>query len=326
MKKLSILLSVFILIGFTNSALGLTLSPVKIEVAADPGQTITGQLELLNEEAKSTTYYTSFENFEARGESGAPYFIGAEKGLATWITAQPDVVVNTQERVTVPYSIKVPLDATPGGYFAAILFGTQPPKSENDTSTVSIGSKVGALVLLRVNGDVEEAAGLTGFSTKDNQSLFSSLPITFEYVFNNVGGDRVVPAGDVTIKNTFRATSATLKANEGRGSVLPNSSRKFSVDWESSSTAPADQNGLVRYFTSAWNQVREFHFGWYTAQLDTSWGNSPDNVATASLHIFIIPWQLLTLLVIIIALLMVYRKHSRKKLKRRIMSELKKQS
>jgi hypothetical protein len=44
----------------------LTISPVKVEITGDPGQTLNGELELLNEQAFTKTFFASFENFDHR--------------------------------------------------------------------------------------------------------------------------------------------------------------------------------------------------------------------------------------------------------------------
>ena len=107
----------------------LTISPVRLEITADPGQTVTGKLLLLNEQNGTTTFYSSFENFEPSGDSGTPRFIGAEDGLATWIKTDGKITLESGTSTSVPFSITVPDNAEPGGYFVAIFFGSYSPSS-----------------------------------------------------------------------------------------------------------------------------------------------------------------------------------------------------
>jgi len=292
-------LGIAIITSFISPVYALTISPAKLEVTIDPGQIQVHEIELFNEQEDAKALYSSVENFEAQGESGAPHFTGANGGLATWITLTDSVIVGAGERVTVPFTINVPSNAKPGGYFAAVFFGSVPPQGSGG-GEVNIGSKIGVLILLRVSGDVEEVAGLNEFSAKDGRKFFSTLPIQFGYAFNNQGGDRVVPGGEVKIKNTFRLTSATFFANERGGSVLPGSIRRLNVVWGDESYL-RDEN-KTGFFGTAWRQVKDFHLGWYTAQLNLSWGETNIETAKASYHFFIIPWQLLTILAFIIFL------------------------
>src|SRR3989344_6620804 len=162
----------------------LTVSPVRMEITADPGQTVTGKLLLLNEQDGTKTFYSSFENFEPSGDSGAPRFIGAEDGLATWMQIESKVTLESGKSIDIPYSITVPKNAEPGGYFAAIFFGSQAPGVQGG-GEVSIGAKIGVLVLLRVSGEVAEGGGLLEFIAKDSQRFFSTLPVAFVYRINN---------------------------------------------------------------------------------------------------------------------------------------------
>jgi len=294
-NSLHTLLIVAIAFGFIPEAFALTVSPAKIEIAADPGQTVSGEIELFNEQIDAKEFFTSTENFESRGDSGAPYFIGANGGLATWISINDKVGINSGARVVVPYTISVPSNTKPGGYFAAIFFGTQQPKGTGG-GEVTIGGKIGVLVLLRVNGDVSESAGLVDFGGKEGQRFFSTTPVNFEYGFNNAGGDRTVPRGEIVVRNTFRLKSATLLANEREGSVLPSSTRRFEITWGNKPVEGVEISD--GFFATAGRQLKDFHFGWYTAKLNLSWGASAQT-ATNSYHFFIIPWQLLLLLVII---------------------------
>lgn len=307
MRRLTytILLALLLCVGFAHHVHALTISPAKIEVVGDPGSVLSGEIEIFNEQDEPKTFYTSYENFEPRGDSGAPHFVGAPDGLATWIETQPEVTINPGERLVVPYKITVPQDARAGGYFAAIFFGNQPPASQSG-GEVTIGGKIGALVLLRVSGDIEEKGGLTQFGVKDGKRFFSKTPVTFAYTLNNLGGDRIVPNGEIKVKNTFWLTSATLIANKNEGSVLPNSSRAFEVVW---TDAPEDRKKKDQpeeapqgFFATAGAQLKDFHFGVYTAKLDIVWGET-EQTAKDSFVFFIIPWQLLSIVFVILIIL-----------------------
>ncbi len=287
-------------------AQALTISPVKMEISGDPGSTLQGELLLFNEQSETKTFYSSSENFEARGETGAPFFLSERKGLATWIKTDAEVTLNPQEEKTIPFSIAIPKDAEPGGYFAAILWGQTPPEAIGG-GQVAVGGRLGVLMLLRVAGEVEESGGLLEFGVKDKQKFFSSLPVTFSYRFNNTGGDRVVPRGEITVKNLFGRTSATLLVNKKEGSVLPGSARKYEVKWESEQQAASDEQQDAEKLSAsilgvAGKQWSEFHFGWYTAKLNVAWG-ATNQAVTAKHSFFIIPWQLLLIIFVILAII-----------------------
>ncbi len=320
------ILIVFAIAGIASPAFALTVSPVRVEITGDPGATLQGKIELFNEQEGARTFFTSFENFEPSGDSGAPHFIGAKDDLATWIKAENKVVLESGKRVVVPFSITIPKNAEPGGHFAAIFFGSQEPGAQGG-GQISIGGKIGVLVLLRVSGEVAEGGGLLGFSAKDKQRFFSSLPVTFTYRLNNTGGDRVVPLGEIKIKNTLRMTSATLLANKNDGSVLPGSARKFEVVWGEESQ-PINNTGQKTespgFFEMTGKQWSDFHFGWYTANLNLSWG-ATNQTANASYSFFVIPWQLLFIIFVILAIIGFFGRIGLKKYNRFIIAQAQQQ-
>lgn len=280
-----------------NQAYALTASPVKVEVTGDAGQTLHGEIELINEQTEPKRLYTSFENFEPAGDTGSPRFIGNTDGLATWMQSEASVTVEPTMKVVVPYTIVIPKDAEPGGYFAAIFFGEQDPQTQQ-AGEVSIGGKLGILILLRVSGDIVESAGLSEYKANNGTRLFSSLPISFSYRFSNSGGDRVVPLGDIVIKNMFGGVASAVSANKNEGSVLPNSSRKFESVWGQTSAATSSAG----FFATAKQQLSNFHLGLYSARISVMYGVT-NQVASDMYRFLIIPWQLLSLCVLILILL-----------------------
>ncbi len=289
----------FIGLSLASSAFALTISPAKLEISGDPGTTISDQFELFNEQQDAKTLYSSFANFESSGESGAPHFIKSNDGLATWIKTDNKITLTPGERKKISFSITIPKNAEPGGHFAAIFWGSQPSDSQSG-GEVSIGSKLGILVLLRVTGDVKEGGGLLGFNTKNNQRFFTATPVSFEYRLNNTGGDRMVPRGDIKIRNLFVFPPTTFLANKKEGSVLPGSVRKFEVLW---GEEPPDGNKAKApgFFGMALKELKDFHFGWYSANVSLTFGEN-NQTASESFSFFVIPWQLLTIILIVLGI------------------------
>lgn len=303
MKRVNFIIILFLaglaVLPFFTSAL--TVSPPRIEITGDPGRTIAGTYFLINEEADTRTFYSSFSNFEASGESGVPKFLDTQEGLATWMETLPQITLKPREEREIPFSIKIPQNAEPGGHFAAIFWGTAPPQPTAGGGNVSIGGKVGILILLRVSGEVEGKGGLLEFAAQDGKRIFISLPIEFIWRFRNDGGNRVEPQGEITIKNTFGVTTAKLPANKGLGGVLPASVRKFSVPWLTQGTEATAEKEETGFFAAVKSQWSEFHFGWYRAHLNLQYADGDEAQAKSSFSFWIIPWQLLSIIFIVLA-------------------------
>jgi hypothetical protein len=304
MKSLTFTVAAFIILAVfgTNDVEALTISPVRVEITGNPGQTLRGEMEILNEQADTKTFFSSFENFEPSGDTGSPHFVGNTGNLSTWLKTDERIEVSSGEKIIVPYTITIPSDAEPGGYFSAIFWGSQDPKTQ-EAGEVAIGGKLGVLILLRVAGDIHEEAGLSEFVAAGGKMIATTLPVGFSYRFTNKGEDRVVPLGDITIKNTLGAEVASLKANESEGNVLPNSSRKFQTTWGDKSATP-----VVGFWNQAKAEFSDFHFGFYRAKVEVMWG-SMNHIETGTTWIFLFPWHALTIvaLVLFIVFFMVKR-------------------
>jgi hypothetical protein len=297
---------VFLFFGLVSEAGAITISPPRLELAADPGATVTGKFEVTNDTQSDTVYYTQVENFEAGDESGNPQFVTTKEGLATWVDVPRTISVRAGELRTVPFSITVPRSAEPGGYFASIFVRTTPPPENG--GEVSIGARLGTLLLLRVNGEIQEGVSILEFATKDNQRVFTALPVELYYRFQNTGADRVKPEGSIVIKNLFGLTAKSLDANRPDGSVLPRSIRRFESAWitsgggEEDPATPAPTETIDGFFAQAKNQVSNFALGYYSANLDIRFGEN-NNTATGVYRFLVIPWQLLSIVVVGLILL-----------------------
>lgn len=303
-----------------KSAEALTLSPVRIEVSADPGEVVNTELKLYNDQTVTKTFYVSFENFEALGESGTPSFSSAEEGLATWIYTTREVILNPNESKTVPVTIDVPESADPGGYFSAIFWSNEPPST--DTGQVSIGAKVGTLVLLRVNGDIDEDGGIVEFGTINGTRFFTALPVDMFYRFQNTGNDRIKPEGDIIIKHMFGFTKAIIPANIVDGNVLPSQIRKFEVSWQSKNGL-SDETSSLSFWQNVKNQSRNFAFGYYKAKLALTYGGDNSLSSEADFGFWVISWHLILVILVLAFIIGFLYKKITKRHKDLLMKEMK---
>ncbi len=276
-----------------QKASALTISPARFEIETDPGQEVRGEVLLMNEQAEAKTFYSSFENFEANGETGTPNFVPGKEGLASWMSADSSVTLNPGEEKRLSFTIRVPSDARPGGHFAALFWGTNPTTSS--TNNISVGARIGMLVLLRVSGDVKEEGGISDVDTESGEVLFSSLPVTLTYTFNNAGDDRLNPKGSIIIRNLFGIKVKELNANPSDGNILPRSSRKYKVAW-------GEEMEKKSFFRSAFYELKHFAIGPYKVTVNLTYGAKEELTDKDSKYIWFLPWQLL-LIVFFLALI-----------------------
>lgn len=296
-KKILQSLAVTTLALGVMSAQALTISPARAEITGDPGETISDSFLLINEQNADQTFYTSVENFDSQGETGTPNFTTSKEGLPAWIKVGDKVTLKKGERVKVPYSVVIPKDADAGGHFAAIFLSTVPPSANE--SQVSVGAKVGMLVLLKVTGNVKENGGLLTFVLKQGSKVLTSLPVDFVYRFKNDGNDRVKPEGQIVVKNMFGMTTAKVDANPSLGNVLPGSIRRYEVHLGDKEAPPPS----APFFEQVTFQKNNFAVGLYFADITLKFGNAGS--ATSTLTYFMFPWQLLTVVLVVVLVILV---------------------
>ena len=316
---LAIFLFIFIIADITQaqSSAGIKISPIKTEEMVDPGEVFKSQIKVTNESGETRTFYVYLRDFKSEGESGMAKLVipGTEEGyyLASWIDVSREGIelAPGQERV-VPFTVNVPEDIGPGGYFGAIILGTEPPRiqqqNEEKGAGMSIAQQTASLLLLRVKGDVFEEAHIREFNTDKD---FYNTPFLVDFLIRieNTGNVHIKPHGAISIKNMFGKEVRVLKINENGGNILPRSIRRFNENtWEERSA-----------------------FGKYTATLGVTYGVSVNdggqgkNSLVAIKTFWIIPWRIiipvfLTLLFIsgiFILLIKLYKNKAVKKAMRR---------
>lgn len=279
-----------------------SIMPVRIEISGNPGETVTKDVTIMNENDGTETYYSSYANFEASGDTGNPSFVEPRDDIGTWMNVPTSITLKANESKEISISIKIPNNAEPGGHFGAVFWGTSP---NNPNSGVSIGAKTGVLVLLSVNGDVKEAGGLVDFSTLDKKVFYNTLPVQFVYRFRNDGGDRIKPVGKITMRNIVYLPSDRIDANPTNGNILPNSTRKFEATWLKHPRARdyVEPTGtFAKFFGEALYQWKNFAFGPYFAKMSLLYGTEAIRVNKTAFF-FVFPWQLIVCLAVIFIIL-----------------------
>jgi hypothetical protein len=300
---LTISISALAIVLFASKAYALTITPIRYEISGDPGQTLTQKMGLVNESNKTQTFYASFANFEAQGDTGSPSFVDAKEGLGTWMTTeQASVTLAPGAQKEISFSIKIPKDAEPGGHFAAIFWGTSP--GGGSPGQVSIGTKTGLLVLLSVNGDVKEQAGLVDFQLHNNKHFYKMLPVGFQYRFSNQGSDRVKPKGDIVIRSIFGWVAKKINANPYDGNVLPGTTRKFSPEWSKRDSVEArdqevSRNESYSFKKAVSDQWNNFAFGIFRAKVVANFGVTNQIAKSHAVYFVVFPWELILVALIL---------------------------
>lgn len=212
-----------------QEAVGLTIIPPKIEMFANPGDTISESIRLTNNSNSPQTYSITVEDFRSTGEEGQVVLEEVDLetySLRSWIKpSAPAIVVQPNEEVVYPFSISVPKNAEPGGHYASILF--QIGGAENIPGVTSVRSRVGALILLRISGDVKEDAKIESF---DAPQFSQKGPIDISLRVSNAGTTHIRPNGTIIVTNLIGKKVAEIPL--AGLNVFPGAIRKMDTKWD----------------------------------------------------------------------------------------------
>lgn len=294
----------------TNSTgQGFQISPVLMELNADPGQTYVINLKLKNVTANTLVSKPQVNNFGAKGENGDPeiFLDNSEKttyALKSWVVNIPDYTFASQETKTIPVKVTVPSNAEPGGHYGVIRFSGVPPELADDQSAVALSASIGSLVLVRVSGQVRESARLEDFFVSQDGKkggFFETGPLTFVERIKNDGNIHVKPTGEVVVKDMFGKSIASLKVNDPPKNVLPDSIRRFEQELN-----------------------KKWLFGRYSANLALAYGTGNQKL-TGQIVFWVVPWKLILAVILLIVAIVLIMRTGVKRYNRHIINKAKQQ-
>ncbi len=288
-----------------------TISPVVVDQTLSPGDTVQGNITVINDSNQPQTYYASTQNFIAKGEEGEQTFLNEQtlSGLASWIVLdQSQITLAPNQTRDFKWAIRLPANAEPGGHYSAVFFSTQPAGGSG--SSVGVAAKTGVLFLVNVKGDIKEAASIDSFAvmnqsdpTKSTKvSFLDSLPAYFEARVRNTGSVHIAPSGSIEVKNMFGNQVAKVSFNPNKSRVLPDSTRKVRSMWGNSGVPFANN-----FWTGMKNEWSNFAIGRYTATSLATYG-SQNQPLSASVSFWVFPWRLTLALIILLVLLLLMLK------------------
>lgn len=154
--------------------------------AADARTTTSGQLDLLPADEPST-------------------------GVGTWVTLDlPHVSLAPGASVEVPFTVRVPADATPGDHSGGVVSAAV---SVDDGSTVRLDRRLALRMHLRVAGDVVPALTVEDLTVEHRGTAnpVGAGSVVVRYRVTNTGNARILPTEAVTVAG-LAGTRRTVEA------------------------------------------------------------------------------------------------------------------
>lgn len=258
-----------------------------IERTLDPGQTVTEKMAVRNLGKADAVFALSAADGYLT-DKGRFNMLASDKKSSdggTWIHLQPSIAVAAGQTRIVPFTITVPAGATPGDHPAGIAASVL-----SRSGTVRVESRVGFRVMLRAGGTVRPALTAQHVTVHFDRSWnpLRSGAIHVGYTVANTGNVRADAHAAVSVSELFGAHHRDGGA--ATGELLPGGTR------------PA--GGLVR---GVWG------LGPVRAKILLS---PADPAGPTSMTVWVVPWPQLIAVALLVALVLVLRVRSRRRLAR----------
>ncbi len=259
---------------------GLSAIPPRLEITVKPNGVNTQTIKVRNESNQEKNVIVSVEDFIVNDDKGTPIIVPSTKednrwAASNWIQVSPSSLkLKGGETKYLSLTVIPPIDALPGGHYAMVLHSPDQVSLLNSTGA-SVQTKVGTLVYITIPGDIKQNTLIKEFIGPK----FSEFgPINFKTILQNLSDIHIKPAGNITITNMIGMKSF-IQFNKKEINIFPLKTREFE-----------DQLN------------KKFLFGRYKAQLNAVYGTN-GQVATSAFVFWIIPWRLLILMGLGIAII-----------------------
>jgi hypothetical protein len=276
------------------------IEPTKNEVLITPGENAVRNISVINRTERTITFTVDIEDIVGSDNPDDQVkLLGDERGpysLKDFLLPEVrEFTVKSGERVSIPITVSLPMDAEPRGYYGAVIISAKDQETEGSvdkgaTGVTKLVTRLGSLFLVRVAGEIEERSVLEVFKPLGSVAdMFSSHPEGFELAVRNDGNVHLVHFGEVTIRNMFGREVTRLPINAFFS--LPDMLRYREVRWPAS-----------------------FSIGYYTATIDLykGFGEFEQSMHTSKISFWVLPWHVVLPIILIASLLVWLVRHLKK--------------
>lgn len=203
---------------------------VSFRATVDPGATWEDAVTLTNFSAAEATFTLQAADGVVSDSGAFDILRPGEENTAAgqWIELeQTEVTVPADESVTVPFTLTVPENATPGDHPAGIAASV----SSGSDDDVSMVSRVGTRIHLRVTGDIAPTLAIGGpeVTYQQNWNPFAPGTATVTWQVANEGNVRLGAEQSLVSSGLFGLAGATAEVEPIR-EVLPGGQALVSVE------------------------------------------------------------------------------------------------
>lgn len=257
-----------------------SISPPNFELSAKPGDIISNTLKIENLSDTALNFSVRTQNFKAYGDEGQVSLTEetSSYSINEWISYKAETfTIAPKKNYLLDFTINIPNNAEPGSHFGALVVSTSDPSTTSGSGT-SVVQEIGALILIRLPGDVNENATLLNFNP--SQQVFTEPKIKFTSTVENIGDVHFKITPYINIYDVFGNKVQSYETTAKN--VLPGSKRIF-------------------------NEELDFQgFGYYTAKLEMSYAGGNKTLSSEATFTALYLSRSLPIVLGAVALIVVY--------------------
>lgn len=204
----------------------MTLSPTEKHYEVNLGETINDSFVLLNSGQTAYDFITYTSPYSvANGNYNAQYDVDAPRSDAyKWLqmdTAQWHADV--RQTVTVPFTLRVPTNASPGGHYGIVFAETKPLDA---SSGIIRKKRLGMVLYVKVKGDVVNEGRTTNIAT---DWFYSHGPVTADISVEDKGNTDFIAKTKMTVSDLFGNVKYT---SSKESNILPGTNRDITMSYD----------------------------------------------------------------------------------------------
>lgn len=213
---------------------GFAVSPGKTEISLNAGETKKSEIIIINRNNFSADFFLSTEDFVGTDEDKTGVKLlgdisSAYSSLKDFIFPEiQSFTLQAGEKITLSVDISAPKNASPRGYYGALIVSSSKKNNKSDQIENIITSRIASLFLVEINGDKNPEGKLENFKISGpRKNIYLEYPKSFEVGFKNTGNIHLSPTGEIILKNIFGRTIQQLEIKDFI--ILPNTTRQREI-------------------------------------------------------------------------------------------------
>jgi hypothetical protein len=202
----------------------ITMTPTSVSPVINPGSVYHGSFQVIDQGKTGYKFLVYATPYRVSGEDYTPDFtiLPTAPNISSWLNfSVPGGFINPGKTITINYTVSVPENTQPGGYYAAAFAETQYPKVAN---SVTLNEQVGELFYIQVAGPVVKKGELLTWQS----NFFQKPPLTSTIRLQNDGSINYPATIQYNVRDILGHTKYSLYTVK---ELLPQTIRRITVPW-----------------------------------------------------------------------------------------------